>query len=102
VTKRAIASELGVRRAGLSSRQAETAVNALFEAMAQALSRGERIELRGFGIFAIKQRRARWGRNPKTGSAVTVAAKPVPFFRAGTEMRLELNGAAIGTERHPA
>ena len=57
------------------------------------LMRGERIEIRGFGSFAVKQRRARQGRNPKTGQLVSVDAKQIPFFRAGKELRIEVNGA---------
>lgn len=90
------------RRPGWSAREAETAVNALFEGMAEALSRGERIELRGFGIFGVKARDARQGRNPKTGSALAIAAKRVPFFRAGKELRSEINGAAAQTPSRPS
>ena len=61
--------------------------------MARVLARGERIEIRGFGSFAVKQRRARQGRNPKTGDVVAVEAKRIPFFRAGKELRVEVNGA---------
>jgi len=57
------------------------------------LTRGQRIEIRGFGSFAVKQRRARQGRNPKTGASVSVDAKRIPFFRAGKELRIEVNGA---------
>ena len=55
---------------------------------------GERIEIRGFGSFGVKERRARQGRNPKTGDVVEVDAKRIPFFRAGKELRVEVNGAA--------
>jgi integration host factor subunit beta len=65
----------------------------MFDAMANSLMRGERIEIRGFGSFAVKQRRARQGRNPKTGQLVKVDAKQIPFFRAGKELRIEVNGA---------
>ncbi len=102
MTKREIIDELPARRLGLSSRDAETTVNTLFEAMAEALSRGERIELRGFGIFGVKERAARQGRNPKTGSTVAIAAKRVPFFRAGKDLRLEINGAAAEMPSKPA
>ena len=66
----------------------------MFEAMAEVLARGQRIEIRGFGSFGVKQRRARQGRNPKTGDVVEVAAKRIPFFRAGKDLRVEVNGAA--------
>lgn len=93
MTKRRLIEELQARHQAFSHRQSETIINAMFEEMAAVLSRGERIEIRGFGSFGVKQRRARLGRNPKTGAAVDVDAKRIPFFRAGKELRLELNGA---------
>jgi integration host factor subunit beta len=96
MTKRRIIEELLTRREGFSHRESETIVNAMFDAMAQVLARGERIEIRGFGSFGVKHRRARQGRNPKTGAAVEVEAKRIPFFRAGKGLRFELNGAAEG------
>ena len=94
MTKREIIGELLARRQHFSHREAETIVNAIFDAMASVLSHGQRIEIRGFGSFAVKQRRARQGRNPKTGAAVAVDAKRIPFFRAGKELRIEVNGAS--------
>ena len=94
MTKREIIEELLARRQHFSRRDSETTVNAMFEAMAKVLARGARIELRGFGSFGVKQRRARQGRNPKTGAMVAVEAKHVPFFRAGKELRVEVNGTA--------
>jgi integration host factor subunit beta len=97
MTKRGIVEELLARRQNFSHRQAEQIVNAIFDAMSNVLAQGQRIEIRGFGSFAVKQRRARQGRNPKTGAVVAVEAKRIPFFRAGKELRLEVNGA--GAER---
>jgi integration host factor subunit beta len=94
MTKRGLIEELLARRQGVSHRDSETIVNAMFEAMAEVLGRGERIEIRGFGSFGVKQRRARQGRNPRTGDAVAVGAKWIPFFRAGKDLRAEVNGAA--------
>jgi len=94
MTKRGLIEELLARQQGLTHRDAETIVNAMFESMAQVLSRGNRIEVRGFGSFGVKERGARQGRNPKTGDMVDVAAKRIPFFRAGKELRVEVNGAA--------
>jgi integration host factor subunit beta len=91
MTKRGIIEELLVRRQGISHRESETIVNAMFDAMAAALARGERIEIRGFGTFGVKRRRARQGRNPKTGELVSVSAKLTPFFRAGKELRVAVN-----------
>src|ERR1700686_70968 len=94
MTKRGIIEELLARHQKYSHRQSETIVNAMFEEMAQVLERGGRIEIRGFGSFGVKQRRARQGRNPKTGELVAVEAKRIPFFRAGKELRVEINDAA--------
>ncbi len=93
MTKRGIIEELLARNQRFSHRESETIVNAMFDAMASSLARGDRIEIRGFGSFGIKQRRARQGRNPKTGEVVKVDAKRIPFFRAGKELRSEINGA---------
>jgi integration host factor subunit beta len=92
MTKRGIIEDLMARRPGFSNRQSETIVNAIFEEMAKVLVDGGRIEIRGFGSFDTKQRRARQGRNPRTGDLVEVASKWVPFFRAGKELRAGLNG----------
>ncbi len=94
MTKRGIIDELLSHRQNVSHREAETIVNAIFDEMAKVLARGDRIEIRGFGSFAVKQRRARQGRNPKTGEVVVVEAKRIPFFRAGKELRIEVNGGA--------
>jgi integration host factor subunit beta len=94
MTKRGIIEELLARRQGFAHRESEIMVNAMFDAMAQVLEGGGRIEIRGFGSFGVKQRRARQGRNPKTGELVAVEAKRIPFFRAGKELRVEINDAA--------
>jgi integration host factor subunit beta len=98
MTKREIIEELLARQRTFTYRESETIVNAMFDAMAGSLTRGERIEVRGFGSFAVKQRRARQGRNPKTGELVKVGAKKIPFFRAGKELRIEVNGAEAEDE----
>ncbi|MCB9728324.1 MAG: integration host factor subunit beta [Deltaproteobacteria bacterium] len=71
----------------------ETAVNAIFDAMVDALRQGERIEVRGFGNFTVRQYRAYTGRNPKTGHRVTVPPKRMPFFKVGKDLRGRLNDA---------
>ena len=93
MTKRGIIEELLTRHQKFSHRESETIVNAMFHEMAKVLAHGQRIEIRGFGSFGIKKRRARQGRNPKTGATVKVDAKRIPFFRAGKELKLEVNGA---------
>jgi len=60
--------------------------------VAEALEQGRRVELRGFGAFSVRRREARLGRNPRTGATVSVAAKRVPFFKPGKELRDRVNG----------
>ncbi|HJU10817.1 MAG TPA: HU family DNA-binding protein, partial [Candidatus Binataceae bacterium] len=88
--------ELSVRHPTISVRDSQNVVTAMFEEMARELTTGQRIELRGFGSFAVKLRRARRGRNPKTGAGVDVAARLTPFFRTGKELRVKLNGSVPG------
>ena len=78
----------------LYQRDVEKIVNAIFEEVIEALARGDRVELRGFGAFTVKQRDARVGRNPRTGETVQVEEKHVPFFKAGKLLRDRLNGKA--------
>ena len=81
-----------VSQAGqLTRRDAEVVVETVFESMSQALARGEKIELRGFGSFRVQERKARRARNPKTGEEVDVPARKVPRFRPGRDMRELLN-----------
>jgi|SRR6516225_10237291 len=101
MTKSAIVGELLVRHPGISSRDAETLVSAVFDAITRELASGQRIELRGFGSFGVRLRRARVGRNPKTGQPVEVAAKRTPFFRTSKELRVKVNGLA-GESASPA
>ena len=95
MTKRAIIEKLLTRHQNFTHRESEAIVNAMFDEMAKALAGDKRIEIRGFGSFGVKKRRARQGRNPKTGAAVKVEAKRIPFFRAGKELKLDVNGAEI-------
>ena len=78
----------------LYQRDVERIVNTIFEEVIEALARGDRVELRGFGAFSVKQRDARTGRNPRTGEAVEVEEKAVPFFKTGKLLRDRLNGKA--------
>ena len=78
----------------LFQRDVERIVNTVFEEIITAMSRGDRVELRGFGAFSVKQRDARTGRNPRTGDSVSVEEKHVPFFKTGKLLRDRLNGAA--------
>lgn len=80
------------RNPHLYQRDVEHVVNAILEEIVNALARGDRVELRGFGAFSVKSRPARMGRNPRTGETVPVDEKHVPFFKTGKEMREKLNG----------
>jgi len=75
----------------LYQRDVERIVNTIFEEIISAMSRGDRVELRGFGAFSVKKREARTGRNPRTGEAVEVEEKYVPFFKTGKLLRERLN-----------
>ena len=75
----------------LYHRDVENVVNAILGEITQALSEGNRVELRGFGAFSVKNRPARKARNPKTGEQVSVEEKWVPFFKTGKELRERLN-----------
>jgi integration host factor subunit beta len=101
MTKRGIIDELLNRHPGISYRDSEILVRLMFEAMTRELAAGQRIELRGFGSFGVKLRGARQARNPKTGAPVEVAARRTPFFRAGKELRVKLNGPAPGESESP-
>ncbi len=79
------------QRRGLFQRDVERVVGTVFDEVTAALSRGDRVELRGFGAFSIKERDARTGRNPRTGESVSVDAKVVPFFKTGKQLRERLN-----------
>ena len=103
MTKRDLIDELVRLYPSHSRRDAEVIVNAVFERMTEALCAGERVEVRGFGSFVVKQRRAREGRNPRTGEIVAVAAKRVPFFKVGKELkaRVELGDKRSGVRSGP-
>ncbi len=76
----------------LYQRDVERIVNTIFDRIIEAMAGGDRVELRGFGAFSVKKRDARLGRNPRTGEAVQVEEKHVPFFKTGKLLRDRLNG----------
>ena len=82
---------LGEENPDLRPEEVEQVVDLFFDEIAQRLSEGGRVELRGFGTFSTRQRDARSGRNPRTGDSVDVPAKKVPYFKPGKEMRVRLN-----------
>ena len=82
----------------LYERDIEKVVSAILDEMVEALRRGDRIELRGFGAFSAKVRGAHQGRNPKTGVAVAVGRKTIPYFKTGKEMRARLNRETVTSD----
>ncbi len=74
-----------------SKKDVEIIVDSLFQSMSESLSKGEKVEIRGFGSFKIKHRDGRQGRNPKSGENIYIEAKRVPFFKAGKEIRERIN-----------
>ncbi len=91
MTRSELIAELAEANAHLEGRDVELIVSTIFGEISAALARGERVELRGFGAFTVKRRDARVGRNPRTGEAVQVGQKVVPFFKAGKELRERVN-----------
>lgn len=93
MTKSELIQRLAERNPHLFHRDVERIVATIFDEISAALERGDRVELRGFGAFSVKQRDPRVGRNPRTGEAVAVAEKRVPYFKTGKELRERLNEA---------
>ncbi|MCX7327702.1 MAG: integration host factor subunit beta [Hyphomicrobiales bacterium] len=92
--KSELVQRIADRNPHLYQRDVENIVNAILDEIVGALANGNRVELRGFGAFAVKKREGRVGRNPRTGASVTVDQKVVPAFKTGKELRLKLNGKA--------
>lgn len=93
MTKSELIAYLAEQNPHLYQRDVERIVTTIFEEIAAALERGDRVELRGFGAFSVKHRDARVGRNPRTGEAVHVAAKRVPYFKTGKQLREMINNS---------
>ena len=91
MTKSGLIQAVAARMPHLSARDVEIVVNTIFDSMTNALKVGDRIEIRGFGSFSVRHRRARQGRNPKTGESIAVPPKRVPFFTVGHELRQRVN-----------
>jgi integration host factor subunit beta len=92
MTKAELVEEVA-RNTQLTKRHAEAIVNTVFESIVDSLKDGEKIELRGFGSFRIRERNSRIGRNPKTGDRVDVPSKRVPYFKPGKQLKELLNGS---------
>ncbi len=91
MTRSQLIARLIERSPHLTSHDIEKVVNTVFDEISDALSRGDRVELRGFGAFSVKRRESRTGRNPRTGEAVDVDSKNTPYFKTGKELRDRLN-----------
>ncbi|MCB1592273.1 MAG: integration host factor subunit beta [Alphaproteobacteria bacterium] len=91
MTKSELIQRLAEMNPHLFLRDVEKIVDTVFNEIADALARGDRVELRGFGAFSVKERAARTGRNPRTGETVFVSEKRLPFFKTGKALREKLN-----------
>ena len=92
MTKSELVTLVAESRPDLTQKHAELVVNTIFDSMKDALCAGDRIEIRGFGSFQVRTLASRLGRNPKTGAAVHIAEKRVPFFKVGKELRERVDG----------
>ena len=99
MTKSELIEALSLKQTHLMQKDVELAVKLVLDHISNALSRQARVEIRGFGSFALHHRPARTGRNPKTGTAVQIPAKHVPHFKPGKEMRERVNEAGIEAAR---
>ena len=97
--KSELVQRIAAQNPHLYQRDVENIVNAILDEIIAAMARGDRVELRGFGAFSVKNRPARTGRNPRTGAHVSVEQKSVPFFKTGKEMRERLNKTRAGLRR---
>ncbi|MDH5187479.1 MAG: integration host factor subunit beta [Rhodospirillaceae bacterium] len=91
MTKSELIQRLADANPHLYLRDVERIVTTIFEEITDALADGNRVELRGFGAFSVKERDSRVGRNPRTGAAVNVSAKYIPYFKTGKQLRERLN-----------
>lgn len=91
MTKSELIQRLAERNPHLYMRDVEKIVDTIFDEITEALAAGDRVELRGFGAFSVKERDARMGRNPRTGEGVFVESKRLPFFKTGKALREALN-----------
>ena len=91
MTRSELVARLALKNPHLFQRDVERIVSTVFDKISKTLTTGDRVELRGFGAFSVKERKSRTGRNPRTGESVFVEKKFVPFFKAGKELRIQLN-----------
>jgi integration host factor subunit beta len=91
MTKSELVEKLTTNADGLNKKDAEVVVNTIFNSIGDALVSGDRVEIRGFGSFSIRERDAREARNPKSGEVVSIPAKKTPFFKTGKELRTRVD-----------
>ena len=102
MTRSDLVEELAARFAQLTHRDAETAVKTVLDAVADALVRGHRIEIRGFGSFTVSHRPPRMGRNPRSGESVAIPEKRVPHFKPGKALREAVDERTAAMETSPS
>jgi integration host factor subunit beta len=95
MVKSELSGRVFVQKPYLYQRDAERFVSVVIEEIIKAMTRGDRVELRGFGTFSVRERSSRDGRNPKNGAFIAVGEKKFPHFKAGKEMRERLNATTI-------
>lgn len=91
MTKSELVEQLSTTNSGLNKKEAELIVNTIFDSIGDALVEGDRVEIRGFGSFSIRERDAREARNPKSGEVVKIPSKKTPFFKTGKELRARVD-----------
>ncbi len=91
MTKSELIEQVAQKVSTFSRKDIEVIVDTLFDSMSKSLSQGDKVEIRGFGSFKIKERDGRQGRNPKSGENIFIESKRVPFFKAGKEIRERIN-----------
>jgi integration host factor subunit beta len=87
MTKSELIEQLAETNAYLSKKESEVVVNTIFDSITTALAEGDRVEIRGFGSFSVRERETRQARNPKSGEVIQIPAKKAPFFKTGKELR---------------
>ncbi|MCL2761059.1 MAG: integration host factor subunit beta [Desulfuromonadales bacterium] len=91
MTKSELVEKVMEMKKNLNRRESELIVNLIFDSMAKALQKGDKVEIRGFGSFTIRERESRDARNPKSGEIVKISAKRTPFFKTGKELKERVN-----------
>lgn len=92
MTKSELIEKIVEVNGSMTRRESELVVNIVFDSMGEALKAGDKVEIRGFGSFTVRERGAREARNPKSGEVVRIPAKRTPFFKTGKELRERVNG----------